>query len=72
MRNPFVAYARTKSGNRTADQCLCFRCIDGTIPLPPKYKISSLRLSSAADSPFLSDLVGNPEYRFFHNEAHIQ
>ena len=29
-------------GNREADQCLCFRYIDSTIPLLPKYKISSL------------------------------
>ena len=29
-------------GNREADQCLCFRYIASTIPLLPKYKISSL------------------------------
>ena len=29
-------------GNRKADQRLCFRYIDSTIPLLPKYKISSL------------------------------
>ena len=29
-------------GNREADQRLCFRYIDSTIPLLPKYKISSL------------------------------
>ena len=29
-------------GNREADQCLCFRYIDSTIPQLPKYKISSL------------------------------
>ena len=28
--------------NREADQHLCFRYIDSTIPLLPKYKISSL------------------------------
>ena len=29
-------------GKRTADQHLCFRSIDSTIPLLPKSKISSL------------------------------
>ena len=29
-------------GNREADQRLCFRYTDSTIPLPPKSKISSL------------------------------
>ena len=29
-------------GNREADQRLCFRYTDSTIPLLPKYKISSL------------------------------
>ena len=29
-------------GNREADQRLCFRYIDSTIPLVPKYEISSL------------------------------
>ena len=28
-------------GNREADQRLCFRYIDSTIPLLPKYEISS-------------------------------
>ena len=29
-------------GNREADQRLCFRYIDSTIPLLPKYEILSL------------------------------
>ena len=29
-------------GNREADQRLCFRYTDSTIPLLPKYEISSL------------------------------
>ena len=29
-------------GNREADERLCFRCLDSTIPLLPKYKMSSL------------------------------
>ena len=33
-------------GNREADQRLCFRYTDSTIPLLPKSKISSLQSSS--------------------------
>ena len=33
-------------GNRTADQRLCFRYIDSTIPLLPKSEMSSLSPSS--------------------------
>ena len=59
-------------GNREADQHLCFRYTDSTIPLLPKSDISSLWPSSVAVQPGLvSDLVGNPEDRFSHNETHI-
>ena len=34
------------SHNCAADQRLCFRCTDSTIPLLPKFEISSLQLSS--------------------------
>ena len=45
--NQQSAYAENKDadqlrGNREADQRLCFRYLDSTIPLLPKYKISSL------------------------------
>ena len=50
-------------GNREADQRLCFRYTDSTIHLLPTSEISRSR--------FVSDLVGNPENRFSHNEAHI-
>ena len=40
-------------GNREADQRLCFRYIASTIPLLPKYKISSLLSSSVAVQPGL-------------------
>ena len=40
-------------GNREADQRLCFRYIDGTIPLFSKFKISSLQPSSVAVQPGL-------------------
>ena len=40
-------------GNREADQRLCFRYIDSTIPQLPKSKISSLNPSSVAVQPGL-------------------
>ena len=39
--------------NREADQRLCFRYMDSTISLLPKYKISSLQPSSVAVQPGL-------------------
>ena len=38
-------------GNREADQGLCFRYIDSTIPLLSKSEISSLKPSSVAVQP---------------------
>ena len=43
----FFAYAQNKDadqlrGNREADQSLCFRYTDSTIPLLPKSEISNL------------------------------
>ena len=40
-------------GNREADQRLCFRYIHSTIPLLPRYKISSLKPSSVTVQPGL-------------------
>ena len=40
-------------GYREADQRLCFRYIDGTIPLLSKYVISSCKSSSVAVQPGL-------------------
>ena len=40
-------------GNREADQRLCFRYTDSTIPLLPKSEISSLQPSSVAVQPGL-------------------
>ena len=47
MRKPDFCICENKDadqlrGNRVADQRLCIRYIDGTIPLVPKYEISSL------------------------------
>ena len=44
---------RRRSGNREADQRLCFRYTDSTIPLLPKSKILSLYPSSVAVQPGL-------------------
>ena len=58
-------------GNRKADQRLCFCYTDSTIPLLPKYKISSLSPSCVRAAWFVWDLVGNPEDRFSHNKAQM-
>ena len=47
MRKPAFCIGEIKDadqlrGNREADQRLCFRYIDTTIPLLPKYEVSSL------------------------------
>ena len=54
-------------GNREADQRLCFRYTDSTIPLLSE----SLAIFSDCTAGFVSDLVGNPEDLFSHNEAHM-
>ena len=53
MRKPAFCIYENKDadqlrGNREADQRLCFRYIDSTIPLLPKYEVSSLYPSSVA------------------------
>ena len=54
--------------NKEADQLRgCFRYIDSTIPLLPK----PLAIFCGCTARFVSDLVGNPEDRFSHNEAYI-
>ena len=73
MRKPAFCICENKDadqlrGNREADQRLCFRFTDSKIPLLPKSEISSLGCTDR----FVSDLVGNIEDRFSHNEAHIR
>ena len=58
MRKPAFCICENKDadqlrGNREADQRLCFRYIDRTIPLLPKSEISSLWPSSVAVQPGL-------------------
>ena len=42
MRKPTICICENKDAYREADQRLCFRYLDSTISLLPKYKISSL------------------------------
>ena len=50
-----------------------FTTHDSTVPFLHKSEISSLYVSSVAvQQLFVSDLVGNPEDRFSHNEAKIR
>ena len=75
MRKPAFCKCENKDAdqlrsNREADQRICFRYTDSTIPLLPKSEISSLYPSSVAVVRFVSDLVGNLEDRFSQNEAH--
>ena len=55
-------------GNREADQRLCFRFTERTIPLLSESKISKpLAIFSDCTARFVADLVGNPEDRVSHN-----
>ena len=58
MRKPDFCICENKDadqlrGNREADQRLCFRYTDSTVPLLPKSEISSLSPSSVAVQPSL-------------------
>ena len=58
MRKPDFCICENKDtdqllSNCAADQRLCFRYIDGKIPILPKSDISSLLLSSVAVQPNL-------------------
>ena len=59
MRKPAFCMCKNKGadqirGNREADQRLCFRYIESTIPLLPIYKISSIKPSCVVAQPGLS------------------
>ena len=58
MRKPAFCICENKDadqlrGNREADQRLCFRYTDSTIPLLPESEISSLWSSCVAEQPGL-------------------
>ena len=76
MRKPDFRIGENKDAdllrrNREADQRLCFHYIDSTFPILSKYEISSLAILCDCRAWFVWGLVGNPEDRFSHNEAHI-
>ena len=59
-------------GSREADQRLCFRYTDSTIPLLPKSEILlPPAIFCGCTAGLMWDLVGNPEDQFSHNEAQI-
>ena len=64
MGKPTICIGENKDadqlrGNQEADQCLCFRYSDSTIPLLLKSEISSFALFYAFKARFVSDLFGN-------------
>ena len=79
MRKPAFCISENKDadqllGNREADQRLCFHYIDSTIPQISKSErnFKLLTIFCGCTARFVSDLVGNPEDRFSHKEAHMQ
>ena len=58
-------------GNREADQRLCFRYIESTIPLLSKYEISSLQPSSVTVQLVCVGSGRRPERWFSHDAAHL-
>ena len=77
MRKPGFCISKNKyadqlCGHCAADQFLCFRYIDRTVPLLPKSEISSLLpFFNGCTVQFVSDLVGNPKDKFSCDAAHI-
>ena len=77
MRKPAFCICENKDadqlrGNSEADQRLCFRYMDTTIPLLSKSETFKLLVIFCSRTAwFVSDLVGNPKDRFSHNEAQI-
>ena len=75
MRKPAFLICENKGAdqlrsNCTADQRLCFRYINSTIPLLPNFK--PLTIFFGCTARFVSDLVRNPEDWFSHIVAHIK
>ena len=70
VRNPAFCICKNKDtdqlrGNCDAKQRLCFRYIDSTIPLLPKYEnFNPLAILSGCTAWFVSDQVRKPKDRF--------
>ena len=77
MRKPAFCICENKDaeqlrGNREADQRLCFRYTDSTIPFTFEIRnFKPLDIFCICAARFVSDLVGNPEDRFSPDEAHL-
>ena len=76
MRKPAFCICENKDAyqlrsNCAANQRLCFRYMDNTIPLLSKSEISSSIHLCGSTAWFVLDLFGNPEDRFSHSEAHL-
>ena len=75
MRKPAFCICENKDAdqlrsNCAADQRLCFRYTESTIPLLPKIRnFKPLAIFCGCTARFVSDLVENPEDRFSHDEA---
>ena len=70
MRKPMFCICENKGADQLhrdceADQRLCFRYIDSTIPLLSKLKVSSLKQSSVAAQPDLSQTRLETRMLFF-------
>ena len=69
MRKPTFCICENKDadqlrGNREADQRLCFRYIDSTIPLLSKSKFKPFAIFCSCTAWLMSDLVGNQNAGF--------
>ena len=77
MRKPVFYLCENKDAdqlrsNCEADQRLCFHYMASTfLLLPLIQKFKHIAILCGCTARFVSDLVGNPEDRFSHNEAHI-
>ena len=77
MRKPTFCICKNKDAdqlgsNCTADQGLCFRYMDSTIPLLPKSEISSLKPSSVAVQPGLClNLFETPKTGFLMTQLNL-
>ena len=58
-------------GNREADQRLCFRYTDSTIPTTNIRNFKPLAIFCGCTACFVSALVGKPKDRFSHNEVNM-
>ena len=76
MRKPAFCICENKDAdqlrsNREADQRLCFRHTDSTIPLLPKSEIQASNHLVWLYSLVCVEPGRKPEDRFSHNEAHV-